>query len=131
LFFPYLNRTAVLNDDIADYLSALGLRQSLMRQFQHPYLSVIDKGKVTYELLGTDNVVSLRYSGILADGTIYEIYSAPTPAGSCSIRIEGFEYAVNYRGLNFVIYDNETGEIADSVAFDTWSKDLTMHRLYY
>ena len=36
---------------------------------------------------------------------------------SCSITIDGTEYAVNKSGLNIVVYNHETGQVVDSVAF--------------
>ena len=36
---------------------------------------------------------------------------------SCSITIDGTEYAVNKSGLNIVVYNHETGKVVDSVAF--------------
>jgi hypothetical protein len=120
-----------INDNILNRLSALGLQQSLEKQFHHPYLAVIDEGNVVYESLGADNSVILGYSGVLLDGTKYDMYSEGTVEGRCSINIEGLEYAPNFRGLNFVVYDNEAKKVIDSVVFDTYSPNLKAIRLYF
>jgi hypothetical protein len=128
-----------LYNDILTRLSALGLQSSLQAQFNHPYLAVIDKGEVTYEVLGEDPGIPLSYSGILSDGTEYDVFSKgtwPSPEniwlpGACSIKINGHEYAPNGRGMNFVIYDNIEKQVIDSVSFDTWTQELTPWRIYF
>jgi FMN phosphatase YigB (HAD superfamily) len=120
---------ASLNDAIDTRLYLLGLRRSLRGQTQRSYAAVIDRGKAAYEELALDTLTALSHRGILESGAEYEVASAGLEAGDrCSLMIDGVEYAVNLRGLNIVVYDNETGEVADSVAFDTWSKGLEVNR---
>jgi hypothetical protein len=62
----------------------------------------------------------LSLQGVLTGGITYELVSAGLDYGDASsIRLDGVEYSVNNRGLNFVVLDTETGEVVDSVCFDT------------
>ena len=86
------------------------------------YCAVIEDGEVMYELSASDSAVS--YSGTLANGSEYGITSAGFDYGCmCSIVIDGIEYAPNTRGINFVIYDNRSGEVIDSRVYDTYMTD--------
>ncbi|MDR2782599.1 MAG: hypothetical protein LBB48_01955 [Treponema sp.] len=108
-------------------LAGLGLQKSLKNQDHIPYLAVIDKGLVVYEALGISKKDLLTYHGILADGALFSLTSAwNTPL--TSIFFDGADYAINGRGLNFVVYDNETGRIVDSATFDTYLPHIPVYR---
>lgn len=108
-----------LNQEACSSLLNLGLIESLKDQFRSSYIAVIDQGTVMYENI--DNKKITTY-GELSDGTCYSVVSAGAEYGNyCSIIIDGMEYAVNARGLNIVVYDNNTGSVADSVSFDTYA----------
>jgi hypothetical protein len=116
-----------MNENIHRHLMGLGLKEDIIGKFRYSYLASINKDTI-YEQLAEDDSVALNYSGILPNGEKYELFSSGYFSGNrCSIVIEGTEYAVNLRGLNFVIYDNETEEVIDSVAFDTHLR-LEAHR---
>jgi hypothetical protein len=118
-----------MNEEIVSKLWELGLTQDLRGKVQLPYIAVIDRGDVVYEALGADIRESLTWTGELRDGSEYEILSAGLHAGNtCVIALNKADYAVKRRGLNIVVYDNETREVLDSVAFDTWAKALTAYR---
>jgi hypothetical protein len=127
-----------LNQDILDGLANLGLEISLEGRWFMSYIAVIDKGNLAYEAAGNNGNISyeelaakafVKHSGKLSDGSRYKIFSAATSYGRCSIIINGLEYSVNQRGLNFVVYDNITHTVADSVCFDTWVETLDAIRL--
>ena len=42
--------------------------------------------------------------------------------GNASICLNGEEYIRKGRGFNFVIYDLQSGEVTDSVYFDTYAE---------
>jgi hypothetical protein len=118
-----------MNEEIMAQLRELGLTENLIGKVQLPYIAVIDRGEVVYEALGGDPRESLTWTGELRDGSGYEILSAGYHAGNtCAITIEDADYAVKWRGLNIVVYDNERGAVLDSVAFDTWANELTAYR---
>jgi len=45
-----------------------------------------------------------------------------------SIKINGSEYSPNDRGLNFVVYNNDTKKIVDAVCFDTYEEGNPVFR---
>jgi hypothetical protein len=42
--------------------------------------------------------------------------------------LDGLEFAVKDRGMNFVIYDNAQGCVVDAVVFDTYSDACTKRK---
>jgi hypothetical protein len=118
-----------MNNVIMSGLQALGLKEDLRGKVQQSYVAVIENGQVVYEALAPDKTTALKNEGTLKDGTKYNLYSASLPSGNdASITIDNFEYAVKSRGLNIVIYDNTDKSVVDSVAFDTWAKELSAYR---
>lgn len=88
--------------------------------------AVIDNGNVLFEQSSPN--ASVGYGGELPNGCEYSIISAGFDAGSiCSIMIDGTEYAPNSRGINFVIYDNKSGEVIDTCVFDTYESNCLMN----
>lgn len=121
--------TVSVTDEVIVQLHALGLQQSLKGKVQHGYIAVIDRGTVVYESIAESPNNQVVTSGKLDNGLRYHIESAGLPAGDfCSIIINGHQQAVNYRGVNFVVYDNELGKVVDSVAFDTWAQGMPCYR---
>lgn len=58
----------------------------------------------------------------------YSVVSAGYDCGCVSsIIIDGKEYSINSRGINIVIYNNETNQVVDTVCFDT-SENLSEDR---
>ena len=79
------------------------------------YVATIEQGTVLADQWSTGTVTQ---SVTLSDG----VYCTLTSSGGkldpiCSITIDGTEYAVNKSGLNIVVYNHETGQVVDSVAF--------------
>ena len=94
------------------------------------YAAVIDDGDVVFEESSPNTAVT--YTGTLSDGKEYSITSAGFAVGCmCSIVIDGVEYAPNTRGLNFVVYDNKTGEVTDAYAFDTYAAPCLLDIIDY
>ena len=59
----------------------------------------------------------------------YKVISAGYDRGNLSsILLNGQEYSENTRGLNFVVYSNETHRILDEVTFDICSPELSVIR---
>ena len=63
----------------------------------------------------------LSYGGSTKSGTAhYYVTSAGFDSGNdVQIQVNGIQYARQMRGLNMVVIDNATGEVLDSVVFDT------------
>lgn len=111
-----------LNETDLGALRALGLQEDFSGAFQYSYIAVIENGYVKYEALSNR---PLAYNGKCSrTGREYELYSSGWwTASGAFIKLDGSEYAVNSRGLNFVVYDDERGLVLDSVSFDTSVED--------
>lgn len=86
------------------------------------YVAMIVNGKVVYEKLAPYNQSVLAKKKI--HGIRVEAFSSPYEASDeASIKIDGQEYCVNERGLNFVVVDLVNRVLVDSIAFDTHAPD--------
>lgn len=102
-------------------LNELGLKENLLGKYRCSYYAVIDNKNVLAEQLGFETIETQGTLSSNEDVT-YKLVSAGYEYGdTCSILINGQEYAINSRGLNIVVYDNETNTVTDSVVFDTYS----------
>ncbi len=113
--------TQNLKGSTLERLRALGLKAELEGKYRSSYYAVISDGTVK-EGQGDQR---LEYGGSIRGGrTSYRIVSAGMKSGNTSsIQIDGEEYGKNRRGLNIVVYNNETMEVLDSVCFDTSDKE--------
>jgi hypothetical protein len=106
----------------------------LIGKYRQSYIAIIEfddmGGRLKYEKLSPNKETPLFYEGVLRDGTEIQIFSAGYDAENvCSIKLNGCEYAVKKRGLNFVIYDIASKTVIDMVAFDTFS-DSKAYRFF-
>ncbi|MCM1086863.1 MAG: CDP-glycerol glycerophosphotransferase family protein [Muribaculaceae bacterium] len=120
-----------ISDEQYELLNSLGLNKlnENRREIGHwkGYISVIDDGNVIYE------EISSVHEDMIFNQSLYgydiSIYSSPLcQANCCSMMINGKEYAVNQRGLNFAVLDKNSGRIEESVAFDTHADNIPCHR---
>ncbi len=98
----------------------IGLSFELSSKNRTNYIAVITPDKIYEDV----DDVPLEAKGTIRNGVVrYQITSdaGVNEPSSCSIQIDGTEYAKNYDGLNIVIYDNLTKKVIDSVSFDTAS----------
>lgn len=113
-------------------LMSIGLGVNLYGKYRCAYAALIDAGKLIFEQiqLNTQEIVKTK---IDLDENEIELLSIGFDATGLkpigSIKINGEEYSPNNRGLNFVVYDKVTGNIIDSVNFDTFSNEITGSRL--
>ena len=114
-----------LNTEICDRLERLGLRQDIRGHYRWSYYAVTGPDIMEEELSEEE----LSGNGVLSDGARYTIISQGGLSGAgggagryltCSIKINGVEYAVQRIGLNFVVYDTENSCVVDSVEFNTY-----------
>ena len=116
-----------LDENILEELSLLGLSADWTNGYRYSYIAVIEQGIVAYENLEHEKI---EISGEFDSGMMnYVIISGGWDRGCCSsITLNGQEYSENARGLNFVVYSNETHRILDEVTFDTFAPELTATR---
>lgn len=113
-----------ITETIYEDLKDLGFSKDLRGQYRKSYYAAATPEKTVDEI--SDEMIS--FSG--RTGSIpYSLTSAGWLVGNtCSIQIDGKEYAKNVRGLNIVVFDNDTNEVLESIAFDTCAQEMTVTR---
>jgi len=116
-----------ITEDIAAEIMGLGFKESLHDKLQHGYIGIIDAGSLVYEDLseGVEAIyLVMKYQGIALSVT-----SKSWKDGNQSeIKLDGYEYSVNRRGLNIVVYDTASRTLIDSVCFDAHVPAFTCSR---
>lgn len=113
-----------IDDDIKDFMLKMGLRANLKGSLQCAYIAVISDDTVIYEKLSETCNTPLEYESKI-DQVSVKITSKPYKCGNdAEIFVNGFDYSAKYRGLNIVVYDKDSDQVVDSVAFDTHIKQL-------
>lgn len=117
--------TNALTKEIKAGLEKLRLKTDLTGQFGRSYYAVISGDEIIEEI----SDIKLEAGGTVMDADIsYSVVSAGYDCGCVSsIIIDGKEYSINSRGINIVIYNNETNQVVDTVCFDT-SENLSEDR---
>ncbi len=106
-----------LSATLAEKLKSLGINTNLQGKHWCGYSAIIYKGLVADEKCVYEQSVDVS---LYSNGLNIESVSAPLHAGNkSSIRINGVEYSLNRRGLNFVIYDLNKQCVTDQISFDT------------
>ncbi|MCD8372235.1 MAG: hypothetical protein LUD27_02915, partial [Clostridia bacterium] len=112
-----------VNNIIADKWKELGFTAELLQNKSSSYIAVMKNGTVTFEK--NENGKDCNYS---EDN--YNITS--TFSGNAEfikIAIGELNYAINCDGLNFVVVDTVTGNIEDTVCFETGKNNMPCCRL--
>jgi hypothetical protein len=108
-----------IDDSSASVLKAMGLADFEEDSERVAYYAIVSS-EGTIEEKGKE---SLSYEGNMGDAEI-AVESAIVDYGDySSIRIDGQEYANNYKGLNIVVYNKQTHRVEDSVSFNTVSEE--------
>lgn len=114
-----------LNTEICDRLWALGANEDVRGHYRWSYYAILGPDVYEEELSEKE----LSCTGTLKDGAAYSVISQGGLSGAgggagryltCSVKIDGVEYAVQRIGLNFVVYDTEHSCVVDSVEFNTY-----------
>lgn len=114
-----------LSTEICDRLEQLGIREDLRGHYRWSYYAVITPDGVIEEMAENE----LSRTGTLDNGAEYSLISQGGLSGAgggagryltCSVKIDGVDYAVKRIGHNFVVYDPENGCVVDSVEFNTY-----------
>ena len=117
--------TYSLTKTLQEDLFSLGIKTDLRGKYRNSFYAVITPEEVIEDLSGTE---AIGTEGQVADLT-YEVKSAGFSIVNFSyIKINGQEYAKNQRGLNFVIYDLSTKEVAERITFDTCWEEMRVTR---
>lgn len=125
-----------LTDEQREVFSQLGLEKLSELGYRESYLALVQNGEVVSEKLqecDPDIDEILSYSGNLPNGVSFSIESGGYKNGNvASVLIDGEEQAKNTRGINIVVYNNLTGEVLDSVVFDSYKEsEREVYKLEY
>lgn len=110
-----------INNSLAQSLQALGIKTEISGNlYQYSYYAVLSPDRDPIEAAAKQE---LNHAGKLPDGTMYQVTSRGMLTGAplASILIDGQEWSMNRRGMNFVVYDNAQHKVVDTVCFDTCS----------
>lgn len=92
----------------------------LSNDFRRTYIGVLSKGKILYDTAG-DTIEDVVFSN--EELNLSVLSSSFERQNKAEIIINGIDYAVNIRSLNFVVYDIENRILIDSVGFDNFWQD--------
>ena len=111
---------AYLTDAHIEKLRKLGLVQAggLKGEDYHSYLAIVSDGEVLHETIGVDNADS-TYATYIGNTKVSMSSASWKGRYGCSIRLGVSERSLGENGINIVVVDKESGEVLDSVAFDT------------
>ena len=100
-------------------LNSIGFRTDFSGAgYADSFIGIIDGGNVVYECL-SNREQNCEYR--LEPRKVFGLNSSGGESGSrASVRLNGKELALNWRGLNVVVYDKKEGLVLDSVCFDFW-----------
>ena len=85
------------------------------------YGAVIHRGKVIFEKSSVDPVT---YVAELDCGKTLSVLSKGyLSVSSCHVEVDGEDYALNFKGLNVIVLDADSGLAVDSVVFDPAGAD--------
>ncbi|MDR1688179.1 MAG: adenylyltransferase/cytidyltransferase family protein [Clostridiales bacterium] len=116
-------------------LLKLGLKVDLFRKYRFSFAAVIYQGNVLFESISTSTSESVEHSFPLEDlecnlkSASFDVSSDSLKNRSeAEIKINGRDYAVGGRGLNFVVFDPTNEILIDSVRFDTYEPTIQCFR---
>ena len=91
------------------------------------FVSVIENGNSVYENYADEEIYT---TGFVDNSMLeYTITSVTDSNGWVnSIILNGREYSKDTKGINIVVYSNETHRILDTISFDAYEKDMSVNR---
>lgn len=117
--------TNSLTNTLLEDLKEIGIETNLKGKVRYGYYAIITPEGSIEELSDTETI---SHSGQIGDLS-YTITSGGYLVGNTSsILINGEDYSKNSRGMNFVIVDNDTHEVLESIGFDTYTQEMQVTR---
>ena len=116
-----------LNDKINKLLSDLKISYNLTNKHWHSFIAVIFNKNIIFEKL-SNKYEDINYINNFNNHNIQIISSSFKSKNIASIKIDNYDYSINGRGLNIVIWDCNNNIVIDSVCFDTHLKTLQCKR---
>lgn len=114
-----------INKEIDDGMKKIGLKESLLDKFRWSYCGYLTKDKDSYELLDNSALeFTLQKGSLIGKNKMKNeiiVKSAGSGNGNYSnIIIDGKDYSLSGRGLNFVIFDMKLNKVKQIASFDTY-----------
>ncbi len=124
--FISAKKTTEWSKEVSEKLDRIGLSVK-KGDCDDNFVAIVERGNVIYENITNEKIeVSGEYDNGLAT---YSVVSGDKDDGYCSsIIINGQEYSRNVKGMNFVVYSNETHRILDEAAFEFHSTGIDVIR---
>lgn len=104
--------------DILIQLQSLGFN-TLYTELWRMYIGVVDKGDAVIDYRANQKEDTIAQSYFMDGHTIEVKSSSWRRENIASILIDRIEYAINFRGINIVVYDYDKKEITNSIAYDS------------
>lgn len=115
-----------ISDENLKKIHKLGF-DKLTRNLWHMYIGVSNKSNIIFNECGKKAEEPVEYCGNI-DGQVLKIKSMSWRNGNISqILVNGIEYSLNNRGLNFVVFDFEIGKVIDSTTYDSHNAITTLY----
>ena len=102
----------------------------MLEKQYHSFACVISQDEVVFQHIGTDDEPSV-FEGAVGKNDIKVSSKTLSGGNEGRIWINGIDYSVNKRGLNFVVINDENGDVIDSVNFDTHVSELLCIRMQH
>lgn len=110
-----------LSDNDKKSLQQLGVRTDFdTMEYNYSFIAMLSPGDSFYE--GVSNKRQY-YDTTIDDNCVNIISSGYLNGALSSIKINNVEYSMNAHGINFVIYDKESGLVIDKAYCDTWAPE--------
>ena len=113
-------------------LKLLRLEMDFEDTYRSSYIGIIDGGNIVKELYSADQTITDEYkidsNIVLLESSGYN--AVQNSKTSIKIDINGKPYAVDKRGLNFVVWDKKQNKLIDSVAFDSFNCNIAYRKKF-
>lgn len=114
---------SMMSPDILIRLQNLGFH-TFYTELWRMYIGIIDRGNTILDYRAPEKEDTIVHKGNL-DGHVLEVCSSSWRRENvASILIDKIEYAANGRGINLVAYNYETGQVCDSVGYDSHDDNI-------
>lgn len=113
--------------DIIKMMKEIGIEQ-ICDKFRYSYLACIHQKKVMVEEYLANDLVHWESASLGIGISMISTGYKKDVKQLASAKVNGIEYSVNKRGLNFIVFDIENKCLVDSVCFDTFSDEVICMR---
>ena len=108
-----------MSDDVLNDIHNFGF-SNFTTQLHRMYIGVIDKSNIICDKISEARGVPVEFNYCTDSGTPISVVSMAFRRGNkAEVAINGYNYAVNGRGINIVVFDADNEEVIDSVRYDT------------